>query len=146
MADENLEIINLEGFGPVVTLRQIILVMQGMKVDKPAMDSTIAWVEELNQLGRTCEPVLLETAATVDRNNLKQVDVPVRRTIENVTDDDLDQVAASCGPPTLAPDVEVIRVEISGEGLGNPRSAAELSDLLYGIDDGNVDGSVKFLD
>jgi hypothetical protein len=40
---------------------------------------------------------------------------------------------------------QIIRIEIRGEGLGNPRDAADLADLAYGIDDGQVDGSVTFL-
>lgn len=126
--DENLEILNLEGIGPVVTLRQIVLIMQGMKVQTPVLATTVGWIEELDRLTRTCAPVMLAPNATVVRNNLKQVDVPVARTVEDV------------------PGEEVIRIEISGKGLGNPRRAAELSDLLYGIDDGQVDGSVKILD
>jgi hypothetical protein len=41
---------------------------------------------------------------------------------------------------------QIIRIEIRGEGLGDPRDAADLSDLLCGIDDGCVDAEIVFLD
>lgn len=39
----------------------------------------------------------------------------------------------------------IILVEIVCKGSTNPRNCSDLADLLYGIDDGQVDGSVDIV-
>ena len=86
---------------------------------------------------------MVEPSITVLRNYQEQVEVPVKRTIEDVTDEDIERVAAKCDPPTLAPGRQIIRVEIECSKQERCRDNADLANLLYGIDDGQVDGSVR---
>lgn len=141
--DENLEILNLEGFGPIVTLRQITLILEGMAVKKPAMVSTISWILELDRLARACEPVRLATDSEAIRNNLRQVDVPVERT-ESVAL--LEQAVTHCVPESVGTGRQVIRVEVECSEHVTCTSRDDLINLLTGIENGCVDGNVTFVD
>ena len=68
------------------------------------------------------------------------------RTIEDVTDADIERVAASCGPPTLEPGRQIIRVQVECSEHVNCASRDDLINLLTGIENGCVDGNVTFVD